>query len=245
MSLCEVLLDRLEEAAAGVLPDELRQHLRGCSVCQEAVARRQAVIEAAHSVASAAAPAALLDRLRAMPRFSASCEDALDLLGDALSGSLPVAARSRFLMHLQACGRCRATWEALATLREVGSVTHASKRLRAAAALPPRQRLAVRRRRGVFDLRLAVAAAYLFAALTVVLAGSPGALTDRGGARIASAATYVRAAVENRVISYSRRLQEHASTAGGWVSDTARETWQQLRELLSGRRENQTGERNV
>lgn len=245
MSRCEVLLDRLEEAAAGVLPDELRRHLEECPVCQEAVARRQAVSEAAQAVSSTAVPQALLGRLKSLPRFPATCEDALDQLGEALSGSLPVAERSRFLLHLQECARCRATWEALATLREVGSAAQAPPRLRGAAALPPRQRLAVRRRRGVFDVRLAIAAAYLFAALTVVLAGSPGALTDRGGARIASAATYARAAVENRVISYSRRLQERVSTAGGWVTETARDTWNQVQQLFSGKRENQTGERNV
>jgi len=245
MSRCEELLDYLEEAEAGVLPAELREHVRECSACREAVERRQAVAEAAQAVAGAAPPAALLERLRAMPRFPAACEEALDLLGDALSGSLPAASRSRFLLHLQACARCRATWEALATLREVGSAAQAPPRLRAAAALPPRQRLAVRRRRGVFDVRLAVAAAYLFAALTVVLAGSPGALADRGGFRLTGAATYVRAAVENRLVSYSRRLQEQVSTAGGWVSDTARETWQQLRKLISSRRENQPAERNV
>ncbi len=245
MSRCETLLHRLEEAVAGGLPEELRQHLEECAGCREAVARRQAVAEAGQVVASAVAPAALVGRLRAMPRFPAACEDALDQLGDALCGSLPAASRSSFLAHLQACDRCRATWEALATLRDVGRVAQAPPRLRAAAALPPRQRLAVRRRHGVFDLRLAVAAAYLFAALTVVLAGSPGALADRGGSRIAGAVTYVRAAVENRVLSYSRRLQEHASTAGAWVADTARETYLQLRRLVADRRQNHTNERDV
>lgn len=245
MSRCEELLDRLEIAPPGVLGEELRRHLDECPACRDAVARRQAVSEAAQAVASAAVPPELLSRLKTLPRFPAACEDTLDLLGDALSGCLPVSERSRFLLHVQGCARCRATWEALATLREVGSAAQAPPRLRAAAALPPRQRLAVRRRRGVFDMRLAVAAAYLFAALTVVLAGSPGTLAERGGSRISGAATYVRAAVENRVVSYSRQLQEHVSIAGGWVFDTARETWQQLQQIFSGKRQNQNDERNV
>ncbi len=246
MSHCERLFDHLAEANAGGLPEELRrQHLEECPACREAAARWQAVAEAAKVVASTGAPAGLLEQLRAMPRFPSTCESTLDQLGDALAGLLPAASRSNFLAHLQACDRCRTSWEALATLREVGCAAQAPPQLRAVAALLPRQRLAVGRRPGVFDLRLAVAAAYLFAALTVVLGGSPGALAGRGGVRLTGATTYVRAAVENRLVSYSRRLQEQVSTAGGWVSGTARETWQQLRKLISSRRENQPAERNV
>ncbi len=245
MRSCEELLDRLEDAATGGLPVELARHLQECPHCQEIVARWQAVGEAPRLTAGAVAPPDLVARLKRLPRFSAACEATLDLLGDALAGALPAAERTRFLVHLQQCASCRATWEALATLREVGHGTVAPPRLRATAALPPRQRLAVRRRRGLFDLRLAVAAAYFFAALTVVLAGSPGSPADGGGARIARVATFARAAVENRIVSYSRRLQEHMSSAGGRVSETLRETWQQVQQRLFPQRENHNGERDV
>ncbi|MEP0774185.1 MAG: zf-HC2 domain-containing protein [Acidobacteriota bacterium] len=245
MKCCDELLDRLEEAATGRLPTELDRHLRECPHCQESAARWQAVNEAVRTTARTVAPPELVARLKRLPRFPVACETTLDLLGDALTGALPAAERTRFLVHLQQCASCRTTWEALATLREVGLGTVAPPRLRATAALPPRQRLAVRRRRGLFDLRLAVAAAYLFAALTVVLAGSPGSPGDGGGARIASVATFARAAVENRIVSYSRRLQEHVSTAGDWVSETVRETWQQVQQRLFPRRENHHGESNV
>lgn len=245
MKSCDELLDRLEEAAAGRLPTGLDRHLQGCPHCQEAVARWQATSEAVRTTARTVAPPELVARLKRLPRFPAACEATLDLLGDALTGALPAAERTRFLVHLQQCARCRATWESLATLREVGHITVAPPRLRATAALPPRQRLAVRRRRGLFDLRLAVAAAYLFAALTVVLAGSPSSPPAGGGARIASVATFARAAVENRIVSYSRRLQEHITAAGGWVSETVRDTWQQVQQRLFPRRENHNGENNV
>lgn len=245
MSRCEKLRARLGEAVADELSEELREHLPGCPACREALARHAAVREAAQVLATTAPPPALLERLHALPRFAAPCENALDLLGDALAGMLPVAERSAFLRHLQECGSCRATWEALATLREVGRASEAPPRLRAAAALPPRQLLAVRRRHGVFDVRLAVAAAYLFAALTVLLAGGPAKLTDTGGARIAAVATYGRAAVANRLASYSWRVREQVSSASGWVSATVSEAWQQLAALFSGRRENQSEKHNV
>lgn len=245
MNSCDELLDRLEEAATGRLPTELDRHLQECPHCQEAVAQWQAMSEAVRTTVRTVAPPDLVARLKLLPRFPAACEATLDLLGDALTGALPAAERTRFLVHLQQCASCRATWEALATLREVAHIAVAPPRLRAAAALPPRQRLAVRRRRGLFDLKLAVAAAYLFAALTVVLAGSPGSPADGGGARIASVATFARAALENRIVSYARRLQEHVSTAGGWVSETVRETWQQVQQRLFPSRENHNGEDNV
>lgn len=245
MTRCRELLDHLSGSEFGALPEELRRHLDSCETCQEALARRQAVAEAASTLRAVMPPADLLAHLCRAPRFPAGCEEMLNALGEALSSSLAGPERTRFLLHLQGCERCRTVWEALATLREAGLATVAPRHLCALAALPPRQRLAIRRRRGLFDLRLAVAAAYLFAALTVVLVGNPALMADRGATQLTTATTYVRAAVANRFASFGRRVQEGVTTTSARVVNAAQQTWQQMQQFLSGRHENTADDRNV
>lgn len=244
MKECQELLDLLEGPTPLALSTELREHLEQCPACRQAVARWQALGEAAELLAQAPPPAALVESVKRLPRFAPACEATLEGLGDALAGTLPARDRTRFLTHLQGCPSCRATWEALATLREVGRAARAPAALCALAALPPRQRLALRRRRGVFDVRLAVAAAYLFAALTVALVGSPQGIAEQGAA-LARAGTYLEAAVDNRLASIARRFGESASATAAWAWDAARASWEQLQQLFAGRGENRREEQNV
>jgi anti-sigma factor RsiW len=245
MNACERLLDELDEAVSGRLPDELRAHLVECAACQQVVERHRALRDTATLVAEAQAPEELKVRLKAMPRFPAACERMVERLGDALDGELSGSETREFLVHVQTCAACRGTWEAMATLREVGRLTAPPPRLHASLAIPPRHRIAVRRKRGLFDLRLATAAAYLLAVLTVFLVGNPAVLATRGSAEMQKAALYARAAVENRIESYSRRVKEGVVAAEGWLEDKARDTWTQLQQLFGRDEENRASERNV
>ncbi len=233
MTSCEALLDRLDAALAGSLPADLAEHLAGCTSCQSAVERARGISEGGSALRSVRAPAALVRRLKALPRLAPACEQALDALTTALDGDVAEADRSLLMEHMRACPACRAAWEAFATLREVGGATCATGRLRAALALPPRRHIELRRQRArVFDLRLATAAAYLLAALTVFLVSNPAEVARASSERMDRAAVYARAAVENRVSSYSERIRSSIVAAEGWARDHAVEIWNSARSLV-------------
>ncbi|OYW06105.1 MAG: hypothetical protein B7Z61_03775, partial [Acidobacteria bacterium 37-71-11] len=159
----------------------------------------------------------------------------LDALAAALDGEVAESDRGLLMEHMRACPACRAAWEAFATLREVGSVTRAGRRLRAALALPPRQRIELRRQQArFFDLRLATAAAYLLAALTVFLVSNPAQVARASSEGMDRAAVYARAAVENRVSSYSERIRGSIAAAEGWARDHAMSIWNSARSLVGG-----------
>ncbi len=52
------------------------------------------------------------------------------------------------------------------------------------------------------------------------------------------AAVYARAAVENRVSSYSERIKSSVVAAEGWARDRAVEVWNGARSLFGGARAN-------
>ncbi len=235
MSSCDALLDRLDAALAGDLPADLSEHLAGCASCQAAVERARDMSEGESVLRSVRAPAALVRRLKALPRLAPACEQALDALAAALDGDAAEEDRGLLMEHMRACPACRAAWEAFATLREVGAATRAGGRLRAALALPPRQRIELRRQRArFFDLRLATAAAYLLAALTVFLVSNPAQVARASSEGMDRAAVYARAAVENRVSSYSERIRSSLLAAEGWARDRAAEIWNSARALVGG-----------
>jgi anti-sigma factor RsiW len=246
MKPCEALLDQLEAAVAGTLPEEVARHLAGCPDCQLAVERVRGLSEGEGVVGSVRAPESLKQRIKALPRLALACEQAIERMGAALESELPDDERKTLMEHLHSCPPCQAVWEAFATLREVGAGTRAPARLRAAAALPPRQRIELRQRRSrFFDLRLATAAAYLLAALTVMMLSNPATVARESTERMDQAATYASAAVENRYASYSRRVADAAAGAQGWVRDHALEAWQSVRSLLGGRSANQEPKKPV
>ena len=246
MSRCDALRDRLDAALAGTLPADLAEHLAGCTACQAAVERARGMAEGESFLRSVRAPEALVRRLKALPRLAPACEQALDALAAALEGEVAEPDRGVLMEHMRACASCRAAWEAFATLREVGGATRAGGRLRAALALPPRQHIELRRQRArFFDLRLATAAAYLLAALTVFLVSSPAQVARASSQGMDRAAVYARAALENRVSSYSERIKSSLVAAEGWTRDRAVEAWNKARSLVGGNRANPKGGEHV
>jgi anti-sigma factor RsiW len=246
MTRCELILDHLDAAMSGALSEELAAHLAGCPECQLAVQRARSVLEGEQVLASVRAPEKLRQRLKNLVRLPPACESAMERLGAALDGELPEEERGELLEHMHACSSCLAVWEAFATLRDVGANTRPPARLRAALALPPRRRVEARRRpRRFFDLRLATAAAYLLAALTVVLLSNPETVARESTYQMDRAATYASAVVHNRVKSYSQRLSEAVAGAEGWVRDHAEEAWKKARSILGGKNANSSPSNHV
>ncbi len=229
MNACDRVMERLREAVAGTLPPDLSEHVATCAECTRAIEKFRSLGEASKVFAALTAPADLVARIKSMPRFPAACDVVLDRFSDALEGTLTADEADAFLDHLQGCTRCREVWEAMATLREVGQATAMPGPLRAAAAMPPWQRVHLRRRRTFLpDLKLATAAAYLLASLAVFLLGNPASLAREGSAGVERVSRFARAAVENRIDSLADRLQRRAVTARDWVLETAQETWNEV-----------------
>jgi anti-sigma factor RsiW len=239
MTPCDLLLGHLDAAVAGTLPEELAQHVEGCTDCQSAVERARGLAEGQRVLAAVRAPESLKQRIKRLPRLAPACEQAIERLGTALDGELPDEGRTEMLDHMRSCPACQAAWEAFATLRDVGANTRSPGRLKAAVALPPRQRLEARRRQSrFFDLRLATAAAYLLAALTVMLLSNPETVARESSYQIDRAATYATAAVQNRFTSYSQQVTETLAGVEGWVRDQAKDVWKKVRSTFRGKRAN-------
>ena len=246
MRPCDSVLDQLDAAVAGALPADLARHVADCPDCRLAIERARGLAEGGRALGSVRAPDSLKKRIKALPRLVPACEQAIERLGSALEGGLPEEERSALMDHLHACPSCQAVWEAFATLREVGASTRASGRLRAAVALPPRNRVQARRQRGrFFDLRLATAAAYLLAALTVMMLSNPATVARTSSDGMDRAATYATAAVQNRFESYSERVVNAAAVAQGWVLEHARQAWRTVRSAFGAEDANQQAKGTV
>jgi predicted anti-sigma-YlaC factor YlaD len=245
MIACEELLDRLDDAVAGRLDAALEAHLVVCQGCREAVELARGLADDAAPLRGLAAPAALVKQLKKLPRLAPACESAQDLVELALEGAIGTDDRDRLVGHFHDCRACRAAWEAIATLREVGAATQPSPRLRAALAINPQRNLVVRRRLRFFDLRLATAAAYLLAALTVAFAGNPVTLAREGTEQVGKATFYATAAVENRVDAYGERIKDGALGVVGWVENRAQDGWRAVTGLLGKREANRAQKKDV
>jgi Putative zinc-finger len=246
MNRCELVLDHLDEVMAGRLSEELAAHLAGCPDCQRAAERAHGLAEGERLLAAVTAPEALRRRLKALLRLPAACEVAIERLGAALDGDLADDARAELLAHLHSCPSCQGVWEAFATLREVGANTRPPERLKAALALPARRRVDARRRpHRFFDLRLATAAAYLLAALTVMLLSNPETVARESTYQIDRATTYASAAVQNRFQSYSHHVAEAVADAEGWLRDRAQDAWRKARSIFEGRSANRSHSNGV
>lgn len=219
MSRCTWVLDRLEDTVVGALDSDVAVHLEECSDCRELVEAATAARSNGGLFAGIKAPAALVDRLKRLPRLAAGCERAQKLIVLALDDEISAGERSELLGHMHECPACRSTWDAFATLREVGAATRVPERFRAALAIHPRNNLTLRRKRKFFDLRLATAAAYLLAALSVAAAGNPGDIARAGTEQMEKATFYAKAAVENRIDSYADKAKHSALQVAGWFGD--------------------------
>ena len=216
MSLCDDLLDLLERKAMRSCPPELAAHAQSCGL-PEAVRARPGLAEAGDAVLRACAPR---PSCKAAPqghaRLPLACENAPSSSA-ALDGELdPRPVATSCSPTSTGAAPARRHGRRLATLREVGAVTRVPAQLRASAgaspAQPPRARAGTRR---TFDLRLATAAAYLLAAMTVFLIGNPAHIARARSAPIEKAAVYTRAVVENRFDSYTRRRARTAVVGPG------------------------------
>jgi predicted anti-sigma-YlaC factor YlaD len=246
MKPCEALLDELDAVVAGTLPEELARHLADCPDCQLAVERVRSLSESERVVGSVRAPESLRQGIKRLPRLPLACEQAIERMGAALEGGLPAEERNALMEHMHFCQSCQAVWEAFATLRDVGASTRAPGRLKAALVLPPRQHLEARQRRGrFFDLRLATAAAYLVAALTVMMLSNPATVARESTGRMNLAATYATAVVQNRFESYSQRVADAAAGAQGWVREHAQQAWRKVRLVFGGKSANSQGKKTV
>jgi predicted anti-sigma-YlaC factor YlaD len=246
MKRCELVLDHLDAVLAGTVSDELATHLAGCADCQRAAERARGLAEGERVLAAVTAPEGLRRRLKDLLRLAPACESAIERLGAALDGDLTEGARGELLEHMHSCPSCQAVWEAFATLHDVGANTRPSATLRAALALPPHRRLAARRRtRRFFDLRLATAAAYLLAALTVMLLSNPETVARESTYQMDRAATYASAVVQNRVQSYSERVSAALADAEGWLRDHAQDVWRKARSIFGAKNANRKPSNDV
>lgn len=239
MTECERVLEHLEELLSGEPLDAGQAaHLERCSQCAELLRRARAMGEGGSVLHTLTAPAQLKQSLKTMMRLPQACERAIGLLSAAMDGEIDENGRGELLEHLGSCPACRATWDALVTLREVGSAVKVSGRMRARLALHPSQHLSMRRPRRLFDLRLATAAAYILAALTVFLVGNPAQVARASSFGMEKAAVYTRAAVENRFAAYSKATIDRLVAVEGYVEGKAKSIWEGTRRLLGGSREN-------
>lgn len=245
MRPCDELLDHLEDAAAAALPPDLAEHARTCSACRQRIDEAAGLSREGSPFSRLRAPAPLVARLKTIPRLAPACDAALELIGSALEGEIDPGARARLLDHLHGCASCQAAWEAFATLREIGAHARAPQRLRAAIAIPPRHRIALRRRRPIFDLRLATAAAYLLAAATIVLVSNPATVARASSATVEKAGVYARAAVENRLAAYSRHVKATVAAASGWLQHAGSNAYERGREMLGATSKNRDSAKPV
>ncbi|NWF99816.1 MAG: zf-HC2 domain-containing protein [Thermoanaerobaculaceae bacterium] len=245
MTLCEALLERLEAAVAGTLEGELAAHLDSCPSCRAAVERARTLAESAGFVGRVQAPQALVARLKTLPRLAPECEQALLLIDAVFEGELEERGRAALLDHVDRCPRCRACWEASATLREVGLASVAPPQLRARARVHPHRRGRVPSRRAVFDLRLATAAAYLLAAVSVLLAGDPARLARASSEGFDRATLYARAVVANRLQACSDTVLQWGETLRSEAGKLAGDAWAVVRGLLGPRQANRAAAATV
>ncbi|MGE5236470.1 MAG: zf-HC2 domain-containing protein [Acidobacteriota bacterium] len=240
MNPCDDLLRHVEEHGGGPLPPSLAEHAETCPACREALARLDGLTRASGVMDRVRAPATLLAALKSMSRLAPACERAQELLCAALDGQIEGEGRQELLAHLHTCSPCQATWGAFATLREVGTQAVAGQALRARLSLHPRRNVTVRsRRKRLFDLRLATAAAYIVAAASIVLVSNPVTLARASNNGLETARLYTKAAVENRVASLTRRGREALVSAEGWLKSEALDVWRQARGLFGSPAANQ------
>ncbi len=238
MTQCDLVLERLDEAVAGTLEPELAAHLAACPTCRAAVERARTLAESAGLVGRLRAPGTLVARLKTLPRLAPECEQALLLIDAVFAGELEERERAVFLDHVDQCPRCQACWEAAATLREVGLGTAAPPQLRARARVLPSRRARGPSRRAVFDLRLATAAAYLLAAVSVVMAGDPARLARASSEEFDRARLYAQAVVANRLQACTDTVLQWGETLRSRAGELVGEAWEAVRELVGPRQAN-------
>lgn len=194
MTFC-VEVFRFLETEGGALPPHLAEHAASCPACQTLLASWPDLKGAGATVRTLTAPPELVEKLLHIPRLPQACEAAAEAMGATLDQEVTAEERRKLLAHLPSCPACRATWEGLATLKQVGSASVASGTLkrRIAAKALPQLTPPVRR------ARWAAAALYILAGALALLSGQ-GEWLGRGvSQKIETAFFFARAAVVNRL----------------------------------------------
>jgi len=145
----------------------LKAHVSICTACRD-VESDWSYLDRLESRLAAPSPSEdLLDRLRAVPQTTVSCEAADEWLTRRLDGPLPGAAQHRLDMHLRRCPICSETAAVLGVLGEIRPPEPA-----ALPALPRAANVVSIRHKAWLDPRLYAAAACILAGLLTFFADS-------------------------------------------------------------------------
>lgn len=241
MTTCLELL-RWLEAEGGELPPELSAHAASCPACQTLVAAWPELRAAGQTVRNLKAPANLVGKLSAMPRLSVPCERACLAMGAVLDGEATPETRQALMDHLAQCPQCRAVWDSLAAVKQVGAATSAPARLLARLAAVPLPRLATRKER---RWRLAAAAVYILAGTVFLASGTTDIASRKASGRIADAFFYGRAAVTNRVRWAEKEVREWLSQTQKLARDSFSRAWRFWQETVAPGDTNRKPEKRV
>lgn len=209
MTLCVELLRFLEEGHSELTP-ELATHVASCPACTTLMAAWPEVAAAGQTVRSLRAPSRLVAKLAALPRLPSACELACEAASAVLDGEASEQQRQALLDHLAECPPCRAAWDALATVKQVGAATKAPQSLLPRLVATPLPRIQTK---GARRWRLAAAAVYILAGTIFLSLGNSEVISREAVAKVSDAFLFGRAAITNRVRWAQRETKR-------WLSQT-------------------------
>lgn len=241
MTACLELLRLLEEGHTE-LPPELAAHVADCPACSTLMAAWPAVAGAGQTVRRLQAPPSLVAKLVALPRLPLSCEQACEATSAVLHGEATEEQRKALVEHLGRCPACRAAWDVLATLKQVGEATRAPVRLLPQLAALPLPRVETERGR---RWRLAAAAVYILAGTIFLASGSGDVVSREALGKISDAFFYGKAAVTNRVRWAQKEVKEWFSDTQKLARDSLSRAMSFWQETLSPREKNPRPQKHV
>jgi predicted anti-sigma-YlaC factor YlaD len=167
VSSCTTTRDRLSAFLEGDLEAgaaaSMREHLASCDDCRELADAMAWTTATPGCLAGLEPPDDLADRIAVSP-----CSRWLGLLFQAVDREISEHNLDRLLQHLEACPGCRRTWNDLSLIHQVSEAIVPPTGL-AARIIDHRE---VRQRPRVIGQRFALAAAYVLAVLTSLVAGT-------------------------------------------------------------------------
>jgi len=156
----------LEGGLADAEIARVEEHVAACSSCSGLLEALRTVLAAGADLEGLEPPQAVASAVSASP-----CAHWLTLLYRAVDHELVPEALATLLNHLEACESCRAAWDDIALIRQVGSALEPPAQLVAKCRTAPFRRFRTPRR--VMGVRTATAAAYLLAIATTLMVGNP------------------------------------------------------------------------
>lgn len=169
MSGCDHFLEKLDSYLEGeATPIEtvtIEEHLRSCATCRVTAGDLRQVLDDLRMVGETLRPDAHLEHeLGTNP-----CRRWLGLLFSAVDREITPENLDRLLGHLDHCKPCRAAWQDLTLMHQVGAALTPPAHLLERCFRPRR----ARPRTTVLGRRFATAAAYVMAVLTSLAIGNP------------------------------------------------------------------------